>query len=107
MGRKEEKPDTEDLDELFQDILNSLSKSQRGFVSFKKLRSIHGYCDFEEEEICIDWRKEFIATAIHEMLHFNKPEWSESKVMKFEKKIINHITEEDVVCLLKILVKKI
>lgn len=91
---------------LFVSILESIKKQKRGFFQLKKLRgSVHGYCDWDE--IVIDYKKEFIPTVIHEVIHLLNPEWCETNVIYAEKQVLKYISSDDIICLLKILVKKL
>ena len=78
----------------------------KGFLVLKKLKTLHGACVFDDDLIEIDYRKEFVLTLIHEVIHYIKNDWSESMVLYAEKRVINVISEDDVICLLKAAVKK-
>lgn len=78
----------------------------KGFIVLKKLKTLHGACVFEDDLIEIDYRKEFVATLIHEVIHYLRNDWSESMVLYAEKRVINAISEDDIICLLKVAVKK-
>lgn len=67
-------------------------KEQGDCVHLKKLRGREGYYDPSTEEIAVDYRKEFISTMVHEVIHHLHPYWSESKVVSKEKEIMNTIT---------------
>jgi len=97
--------DTECMD-LFVEIIKVINKMPKGFIVLKKLKSLHGVCVFEEDLIEIDYRKEFVLTLIHEVIHYLRTDWCESMVLYAEKRIINVISEDDVICLLKVAVKK-
>jgi hypothetical protein len=92
--------------ELFNRVLEAMHKMKKGFFSFRKLRGVHGYCLWEEG-IELDHRKDLIPTIIHECIHFIEQDWPENKVLYAEKRIMNIITEDDIILLLKIFVKKI
>lgn len=61
-------------------------------ISFKKLRSICGYYDAENEEIVIDYRRDIIATLVHEIAHHLHPDWTETKIQQKERQIISCLT---------------
>ena len=52
-------------------------------------------------------RKDFIATIIHECIHLLEPEWSEKKVLYAESRVINTVSDIDIVRLLALIVKKL
>jgi calcineurin-like phosphoesterase family protein len=72
--------------------LYKVLREQDERVILKKLHGRDGYYDPSTEEIVIDYRKEFISTLIHEVLHHLHPPWSESKVIMKEREIMNTIT---------------
>lgn len=90
---------------LFVSVLETIKQQKKGFFQLKKLRgSVHGYCDWDE--IVIDYRKEFIPTIIHEVIHLLNPDWCETNVLYAEKQILKNISIDDIICLLKIIAKK-
>ena len=92
--------------DLFVEIIKIINKMPKGFIVLKKLKTLHGACVFEDDLIEIDYRKEFVATLIHEVIHYLRNDWSESMVLYAEKRVINAISEDDIICLLKVAVKK-
>lgn len=91
---------------LFERVLDCIKKSKRGFFFLKKLRGVHGYCEWDDG-IILDYRKDFIPTIIHECIHFIEPDWSEAQVSYAEKRVVNALQEQDVIDLLKIFVKRL
>lgn len=102
---KIQKLDNKECIDLFEKIINCIKKQERGFFVLKKLRKVEGWCEWDS--VIIDYRKQFIPTIIHECLHLLHPEWSESQVYYSEKRIVNTISEDDVVQLLIIFIKKL
>lgn len=92
--------------ELFERIMLCIKKQKRGFFYLKKLKEVHGYCEWEDGVI-LDYRKDFIATIIHECIHLLEPEWSEKKVLYAESRVINTVSDIDIVRLLALIVKKL
>lgn len=90
---------------LFNKILDCIKKQDKGFFVFRKLKTVHGWCEWDS--IVIDYRKELIPTIIHECIHLIEPEWSESQVSYSEKRVVNTITEDDAVQLLLFFIKKL
>jgi hypothetical protein len=92
--------------ELFEEIIKCIKKQERGFFVFKKLKGVHGYCEWEDG-ILLDYRKDLIPTIIHECIHLIHPEWSESRVSYAENRVINTISPDDIVRILLFFVKKV
>lgn len=92
--------------DIFNKVLICIKKQKKGYFILKKLRGVHGYCEWEDG-ILLDYRKELVPTIIHECLHLMEPDWPEVQVMYTEKRIINAITEEDVKILLSSFLKKL
>ena len=62
-------------------------------IILKKLRgSVLGTYDPDSEKITIDYREDAVATLIHELLHHWHPDWSESKVVQWEKAVVNSLS---------------
>lgn len=101
-----QKLSTEESLELFERIIICIKKQKKGFFILKKLKGVHGYCEWEDG-ILLDYRKDFIATIIHECIHFIEPNWSEKQVCYSESRVINAIKEDDVIRLLMFFVKKL
>lgn len=58
---------------------------------FKKL-NFFGWCLYDEDILIVDPRKSPIRTAYHECLHYLYPDWSETKVLRVESRMINKLT---------------
>lgn len=67
----------------------------------RKMHLYQGECDWVDDVITVDYRREFISTLIHEVLHYFHPTWSETKVLREEKKIINALSVRQVRNVLK------
>lgn len=91
---------------LYEKIIACIKSQKKGFFVFKKLKGVHGYCEWEDG-ILLDYRKDLIPTIIHECIHYLEPEWAESRVLYAEKRVVNIISEDEVVKLLMYFVKKI
>ncbi len=92
-----------EVKQLYRKVFSLVKKKSGKFFKLKKLRGVMGWCEWEDG-IKIDYRKEFIPTLIHECIHYLKPEWSESKVLYAEKRIVNYLTARQVIKLLKVFV---
>jgi len=71
--------------------LNLIRRKPPEFIIFKKL-GCYGWCDYEEDLLALDHRKSPIRTAYHECLHYLYPEWSETKVLRVESRMINKLS---------------
>jgi hypothetical protein len=82
--------------------LNLIRRKPPEFIVFKKL-GCYGWCDYEEDRLALDHRKSPIRTAYHECLHYLYPEWSETKVLRVESKMINKLSMLEVTQFMKYL----
>jgi hypothetical protein len=71
--------------------VNLIRRKPPEFMVFKKL-GIYGWCLYEEDTLLVDPRKSPIRTAYHECLHYLYPEWSETKVLRIESRMINKLS---------------
>ena len=83
----------------FTSQLYSLLRNNENIIVLKKLKNICGSCDWEE--IDLDYRKELIPTLIHEVLHYLHEDWSETKVLKVEKHIVNSLSVKQIKTIIK------
>jgi hypothetical protein len=92
--------------DVYTRCLNLVRRKPAEFLVFKKLR-YYGLCDYENEVITIDHRKDMLRTAYHECIHYLYPEWSETAVLYAESRVINTVTVLDNARYLKHLSAKI
>jgi hypothetical protein len=71
--------------------VNLIRRKPSEFLVFKKL-GIYGWCLYDEDLLLVDPRKSPIRTAYHECLHYLYPEWSETKVLRVESRMINKLS---------------
>jgi len=71
--------------------VNLIRRKPSDFLVFKKL-GIYGWCVYEDDVLFVDHRKSPIRTAYHECLHYLYPEWSETKVLRVESRMINNLS---------------
>ena len=71
--------------------VNLIRRKPPEFLVFKKL-GIFGWCLYDEDILLVDPRKSPIRTAYHECLHYLYPDWSETKVLRVESKMINKLS---------------
>jgi hypothetical protein len=86
-----EKYTKNDLSFFHKRCLNLIKRKPPEFMVFKKL-GIFGWCLYDEDTLLVDHRKSPIRTAYHECLHYLYPEWSETKVMRVESRMINKLS---------------
>jgi len=86
-----EKYTKEDLSFFHKRCVNLIKRKPPEFMVFKKLK-IFGWCLYEEDTLLVDHRKSPIRTAYHECLHYLYPDWSETKVMCVESRMINKLS---------------
>lgn len=55
----------------------------------------------------IDYRRDIVATLIHESLHKWHPKWCETKVIRHERKIVNQLTCRQFKTLMKLIASNI
>jgi len=73
-------------------------------IFFKKLYgNVYGYYDHGTAEITIDHRRDVIATLIHEFIHHIHHDWSETKVLNYERRIVNSLTPRQIKNIIKVL----
>ena len=65
-------------------------------IELTKLRTVQGWYGRKEDTIEVDYRKQFLSTLIHEVIHYYYPDWSETKVLQEESKIMNSISVRQV-----------
>jgi len=72
-------------------------------IYFQKIRGMCGFYDYGTGEITIDYRKDILATLIHEFLHHIYPNSCETEVQAHEKAVINSLSRQQVRNIIKIL----
>ena len=60
-----------------------------------------GHCMDDGSEIAVHYKHDLLSTLIHEVVHYYYPGWSERKVLRTEKYIINNITARQATNILK------
>ena len=101
-----EKYTKEDLSFFHKKCVNLIKRKPPEFMVFKKLK-IFGWCLYEEDTLLVDHRKSPIRTAYHECLHYLYPDWSETKVMRVESRMINKLTMLEIAQFMKHLSAKL
>jgi hypothetical protein len=91
--------------DLYNRCLRLVKQEPPELFLFKKMRGTQGICDWYTLEF--DYRKELARTAFHECIHYIYPDWSESKVLYAESRVINSMTSFDVARFLKYFILKV
>jgi hypothetical protein len=64
-------------------------------------------CDYENDVLEIDHRRDILRTAYHECVHYLYPDWSETQVLYAESRLINSLSILDITKFLKYLAIKL
>jgi hypothetical protein len=94
-----------DLRSLYDKTLKLVKNKPPEFFNLRKMRGTVGLCYYTDIEL--DYRKDIIATAFHELFHYLHPEWSESMVKYAESRMINFCSSLEIATFLKHLANKI
>lgn len=95
----------EEVLELYQKILTFTKRKPAAFFNLRKMHNTVGLCYWTDIEL--DYRRDIIPTAMHEILHCLYPDWSESKIKYAESRIINSCTSLEIAEFFKCLANKI
>jgi len=85
----------------------SLDKIPGEVVSSKKYKrkyriDLHGlWNDDASETIIVDYRYHLIPALIHELLHEFHPNWTEQRVLQYERWVVRGLSKKQIVNLLK------
>jgi hypothetical protein len=93
------------INKIYDECVQLIKKQKPSFFVFRKMRGIAGLC--YDDKLEFDYRKDVIPTMFHECIHFIYPEWSETKVLLAEKRLINNLTGLQITEFLKILSNKL
>ncbi len=77
------------------------------FFIFKKLGDCDGICDYENDVVKLDHRRDVIRVAYHECVHYLYPNWCETQVLYAESRLINTLSVLEVSLFLKYLSDKL
>jgi len=75
-------------------------------ITFRKLHpSYRGFIHFYEgtplAEVEVDHRERMFSTLLHEFLHYAHPDWSETRVLEMERKLVNALSQTQVKNIIK------
>jgi hypothetical protein len=71
-------------------------------VAFKKLRGACGLY-YGEGKIELDYRKDVLATLVHECLHHWHEDWCETKVLIEERRIMNALSPRQIKNIIRVM----
>jgi hypothetical protein len=91
--------------ELYEQTLKLVKKKPPEFFNLRKMHGTVGLCYYTDIEL--DYRRDIIPTAFHEIFHFMYPKWTESEVRYAESRVINVCTPAEIAIFLKHLANKI
>lgn len=94
-----------DLSNLYNKVLKLVRTKPAEFFNLRKMRGTVGLCYYTDIEL--DYRRDIVPTAFHEIFHYLYPEWSESMVKYAESRMINFCTPIEIATFLKYLADKI
>lgn len=93
------------LNQIYKECVSLVKKQKPDFFVFRKMKGLAGLC--YDDRLEFDYRKDIIPTMLHECIHYIYPDWSETKVLIAEKRLINHLSCLEIAEFLKILSNKI
>lgn len=93
------------LSDLYEQVLKLVKTKPPEFFNLRKMNGTVGLCYWTDIEL--DYRRDIIPTAIHELLHYLYPDWSESDIKYAESRLINFCSPLQVAMFLKHLANKI
>lgn len=94
------------INRIHEQCLNLVRRKPPCFFLFKKLHC-YGICDYENNVLEIDHRRDMLRTAYHECVHYLYPDWSETQVLYTESRLINALSLLDITRFLKYLAIKL
>jgi len=95
------------LNQIHNRCLNLIRRKPPTFFIFRKLSGYYGTCDYENDVVELDPRRDVVRTAYHECVHYLYPNWSETQVLYAESRLINVLSVLDVALFLKYLSDKL
>ena len=93
------------LTDLYDQILKLVKNKPPEFFNLRKMNGTVGLCYWTDIEL--DYRRDIIPTAFHELLHYLYPKWSETEIKYAESRLINFCTPVQVALFMKLLANKI
>ena len=72
---------------IHEKCVNLVKRKPAEFFQFRKMKASVGLCNWTDIEL--DYRRDLLATAYHECVHYLFPEYSETMVKYTESRIVN------------------
>jgi hypothetical protein len=101
-----EKLSKADVQSIYNQCYRLVKRKPPEFFIFEKLK-VCGLCIYDEDVIKLDHRKDVIRTAYHECVHYLYPNWSETKVIYTESRLINSVSILNTIKFMKIVLEKL
>lgn len=79
-----------------------LLNNRPDMFKIEKMRGTSGKCDYDADQILLHYKYDILSTLFHEVLHYYYPDWSEAKVLRNEKWVIDNIGKRRAVNILKL-----
>lgn len=104
-----------ELQEMYERIMKLIKHKPAGFFSIKKMRKVMGLCFYgpadgsvyDENVILVDYRREFVGTFLHELIHYLFPDQNETWVLYAEKRLLNYCSTFQIADFLRIVSNKL
>lgn len=87
--------------------VNLIRRKPPTFFIFKKLGDCDGICDYENDVVTLDHRRDVVRVAYHECVHYLYPDWCETQVLYAESRLINTLSVLEIALFLKYLSDKL
>jgi hypothetical protein len=94
-----------EVKELYEKTLNLVKTKPPEFFNLRKMNGTVGLCYWSDIEL--DYRRDIISTAFHELIHYLFPDWTETDVIYAESRIINVCSSLEIAVFMKHLSDKI
>ena len=94
-----------EVKKLYEEALSLVKSKPPEFFNLRKMRDTVGLCYWSDIEL--DYRRDIIPTAFHELFHYMRPDWSESNIKYAESRVINTCTPLEVATFFKYLADKL
>lgn len=95
----------EQVQDLYKKALTLTKTKPPEFFNLRKMRGTVGLCYWTDIEL--DYRRDIIPTAFHELFHYIHPDWSETDIRYAESRVMNVCTPLEIATFMKHLANKI
>lgn len=95
----------EQVQDLYKKALALTKSKPPEFFNLRKMRGTVGLCYWTDIEL--DYRRDIIPTAFHELFHYLQPDWSETDIRYAESRVMNVCTPLEIATFMKYLANKI